>query len=239
MSESTSERDRVSGLSSWYVEEQLDIDKKMTAFIYETIRPALRGRKGLELGVGDGTMTRLLKSDFASLTVVDAAADLLENARHELGVETVCALFEEFRPSQRFDTILMSHILEHVDDPPSLIAGAKSWLNPGGRIIVIVPNGRSFHRLAAVKMGLLSHPCELKERDYALGHRRVYKAHELDADLKAGGLRVVERGGVFFKPLTNGQMQASWTDQMIRGFYELGKDFPDHAAELYAVCEAA
>jgi hypothetical protein len=44
-------------------------------------------------------------------------------------------------------------------------------------------------------------------------------------------------GGVFFKPLTNQQIQDHWTEEMIQGFYELGKDFPEYAAELYAVCE--
>jgi hypothetical protein len=44
-------------------------------------------------------------------------------------------------------------------------------------------------------------------------------------------------GGVFFKPLSNQQIQEQWSEAMIQGFYELGKDFPSHAAELYAVCE--
>ena len=51
------------------------------------------------------------------------------------------------------------------------------------------------------------------------------------------GLNVIKMGGVFFKPLSNQQIQEQWTDEMIQGFYELGKDFPEYAADLYVVCE--
>jgi hypothetical protein len=43
-------------------------------------------------------------------------------------------------------------------------------------------------------------------------------------------------GGVFFKPLSNGQIEEHWSKEMIQGFYELGKDFPGLSAEIYAVC---
>jgi hypothetical protein len=42
---------------------------------------------------------------------------------------------------------------------------------------------------------------------------------------------------VFFKPVSNQQIQDTWTEKMMDGFYELGKDFPEHANELYAICE--
>lgn len=86
-------------------------------------------------------------------------------------------------------------------------------------------------------MGMLSHPRELNGRDLALGRRRVYTQATLRSDILSSGLGLVEMGGVFFKPLSNGQIQEQWTDEMILGFYELGKDFPEHAAELYAICE--
>lgn len=34
------------------------------------------------------------------------------------------------------------------------------------------------------------------------------------------------------------QIQGYWTEEMVYGFYELGKDFPGNAAELYAVCQS-
>jgi 2-polyprenyl-3-methyl-5-hydroxy-6-metoxy-1,4-benzoquinol methylase len=130
----------------------------------------------------------------------------------------------------------MEHIREHVEGPVELLARVRGWLKPRGRLLVGVPHGHSIHRLVAVKMGLLGDPCELNSRDHALGHRRVYTRATLSRDLEAGGLRIEELGGVFFKPLSNKQIQDHWTEEMINGFYELGKEFPENAAELYAVC---
>ena len=85
-------------------------------------------------------------------------------------------------------------------------------------------------------MGLLRRPDELNPRDHTVGHRRVYSPETFRADIESAGLRVQEIGGVFFKPVSNQQIQDHWNNEMIEGFYELGRDFPQFAAELYAVC---
>ena len=55
-------------------------------------------------------------------------------------------------------------------------------------------------------------------------------------DIETAGLKIIQTGGVFFKPLSNQQIEQNWTEEMIQGFYELGKDFQENAAELYAIC---
>jgi 2-polyprenyl-3-methyl-5-hydroxy-6-metoxy-1,4-benzoquinol methylase len=133
----------------------------------------------------------------------------------------------------------MEHILEHVEAPVALLLRARKWLAPGSRLLIGVPNAHSIHRLVAVKMGLLKDPCELNERDRQLGHRRVYTVAALKRDVEAAGIDVIETGGVFFKPLSNQQIQGNWSEAMIQGFYELGNDFPAYAAELYCVCQCS
>jgi 2-polyprenyl-3-methyl-5-hydroxy-6-metoxy-1,4-benzoquinol methylase len=232
-----SERARVDKLSGWYLENQLDFDRRMIAYRYRSIKPHLRGPHGLELGPAEGVMTRMLIEDFSSLTVVDAAGELLARIPSLPHLTKVHTLFEEFKPETRFNTIVMDHILEHVAEPVALLDRARGWLAPAGRLVLGVPNGHSFHRLAGVKMGLLREPCDLNERDHTLGHRRVYTRESLVGDLQAAGLLATAWGGVFFKPLSNQQIQDTWTQAMMDGFYELGKDFPEHANELYAICE--
>lgn len=232
----TDEHERVASLSDWYLSEQLDFDKRLIRFRYQTIKPRLVGPRGLELGPAEGEMTALLVDDFEQLTIVEGSADLLEKISPRPNLVKVHSLFEEFEPTQSFDSIVLEHILEHVEDPVGLMAKVRTWLSPTGKLFLGVPNGHSIHRLVAVKMGLLEHPCQLNARDHALGHRRVYTPATFRADIERSGLRVVEMGGVYFKPLSNGQIQDHWTEEMIQGFYELGKDFPDLAAEIFAVC---
>ncbi len=232
------ERTRVEALGGWYLKEQLDFDRRLARFGFETIKSYLAGPEGLELGPADGEMTRLLLPHFSRLTIVDGSREVLERIPEEPSLVKVHSLFEEFTPTQLFDTIVIEHVLEHVEQPVELLQRAKGWLAPRGKILLGVPNGHSIHRLAAVKMGLLKDPCELNQRDHELGHRRVYTPETFLHDVEAARLRVVESGGVFFKPLSNQQIQQNWNEEMIQGFYELGKDFPQHAAEIYVVCQA-
>lgn len=233
---SGNEHERVESLSEWYLKEQLDFDKRLIRFRYETIKPKLVGSRGLELGPAEGEMTQFLINDFKQLTIVEGAADLLAQIPEHANLIKVNTLFEEFQPEHPFDSIILEHVLEHVDDPAGLLSRVKNWLAPNGKLFLGVPNGNSIHRLVAVKMGLLERPCQLNSRDHALGHRRVYTPETLRADIEKSGLKVLEMGGVYFKPLSNKQIQDHWSEEMIQGFYELGKDFPGFAAEIYVVC---
>lgn len=223
---------------SWYINEQLDFDKKMIGYRYQAIRPYIRPSSALELGSADGHMTRFLIEDFEKVTTVDGSKELLDRIPDTPNLVKIHSYFEELRPDQKFNTIVLEHILEHVDDPVALLKLAKGWLTPGGVMLMGVPNALSFHRLAAVKMGLLETPYQLNERDRQVGHQRVYDMETFKKDILAAELNIKHTGGVFLKPLSNKQIEDNWTDEMIVGFYELGKDFPEHAAEIYAVCEA-
>jgi 2-polyprenyl-3-methyl-5-hydroxy-6-metoxy-1,4-benzoquinol methylase len=144
-------------------------------------------------------------------------------------------MIEDFAAPMQYDFILMDHILEHVADPVPVLKKVKTFLKEDGVFIVGVPNAKSFHRLAAVKMGYLKSIYELNQRDHELGHYRVYDFDSLERDVKAAGFNVREKTGVFFKPLSNKQIQENWNQDMIEGFYQLGFDFPDHTAEIYII----
>lgn len=231
------EQQRLDKLSNWYIKEQLDFDKQLIYFKYETLKPYIKGIKGLELGPAEGQMTNFLIKAFTDLTIVEGSKQLLDIIPDSPNLTKVHTLFEDFKPNCLFDTIFMAGILEHIESPVALLQKAQQWLAPRGRILATVPNGHSIHRLAATKMGLLKDPCELNSRDHALGHRRVYTPQTFRKDIEEAELRIVEMGGVFFKPLSNQQIQENWTQEMVQGFYELGKDFPENGAEIYVVCE--
>jgi 2-polyprenyl-3-methyl-5-hydroxy-6-metoxy-1,4-benzoquinol methylase len=235
----SNESSRVSTLSGFYLNDQLEIDKDLIAYRYQTLRPYFSGRHCLEMGPADGWMTRRLVEDFEELTVVDGSAELLAEIPSAPNLTKVHAMFEEFAPAIKFDTIIMEHILEHVEQPVDLMVQAKNWIAPGGVFLLGVPNANSLHRLAAVKMGLLCRSDELNSRDLSLGHRRVYTPAGFRADIEAAGLEIRDMGGVFLKPLSNGQIQEHWTPAMVQAFFELGKDFPEFAGEIYAVCTSA
>jgi 2-polyprenyl-3-methyl-5-hydroxy-6-metoxy-1,4-benzoquinol methylase len=231
------EEERLRLVSEWY-SNRTGFYSQLVVFGFRSLEPHFVRGNVLEMGSADGHMTELLLTWFDDVSIVDAASGYVEAIRERMPhVKTHCALFEEFEPEEKYDNIVMAHILEHVEDPVDILRRAAAWLSDRGRIQIIVPNAMSLHRLAGVKMGMLGAPTDLNDDDVRIGHRRVYTPDALVSDVKAAGLRIAARDGIFLKPISNRQIEEQWTQQMIDGFYELGKDFPDLATEILLVCE--
>lgn len=195
-----------------------------------------KGRRCLEMGPAEGVMTPHLDRAFPDLTLVDGAEAFCASLRLRFPAATVIrSLFEDFVPSAAFDTIVLGHVLEHVENPMELLRKTGSWLAPGGVICCAVPNARSLHRQAAVLLRILDTENSLNPTDLHHGHRRVYNPETFRADFLAAGLGIRFFGGYWIKPLSNAQMEGSWTPEMIQGFMQLGERYPDIAAELYVI----
>jgi len=222
-------------LSEWYFKDQLNFDRVLISCRYKTIREFLKSGVGLEMGPGDGVMTAFLINDFEELDIVEGSKHLLNSIPAYPNVQKYCSLFENFIPTRQYDTIVMEHILEHIENPVEVLKKTKPWLKPNGVVVIGVPNAKSFHRLAAVKMEILKSEYALNERDKQLGHYRIYDLDSLRKDIEDAGYHIRHTGGVFFKPVSNKQIEDSWTPQMIEGFFQLGKDFPENAAEIFVI----
>jgi trans-aconitate methyltransferase len=195
-----------------------------------------RGPRCLELGPAEGVMTGVLRERFQDLTVVEGAGAFCARLREQYpGVRVVHSLFEQYVPDAPFDTIVMGHVLEHVDSPVDILRKVATWLAPQGVICAAVPNARSIHRQAAVLMGLLPSEYALNEADVHHGHRRVYGPEAFRAEFLQAGLRIHAFGGYWLKPLSNAQLEAHWTPAMLDAFMALGERYPDIAAEIYVV----
>jgi len=231
------ERDRkVRDAVPFYKNDILDIDYKQAEFVYRTIKPYFSGKIALELGPASGYMTKYLADDFEKLHIVEGSVDLINQIPDYINVIKHCCMFEDFSTDLKFNTIIMSHVLEHIENPSEVLGKIKTWLADDGVFIVSVPNAKSIHRIVAVKMGMLPMESSLNERDHALGHYRVYDLDMLCKHISEAGFKVIQTGGSFLKPLSNGQIEQYWTPEMIEGFFEVGKIFPEHCAEIFAIC---
>lgn len=218
--------------------------KRLMNYRFLTIENWLKGENCLEFGTADGESTQYLLKYFKKVVAVEGAEHFCNFVKQRFvnhlnsgRFQVHLSLFENFTCNERFDVVLALHILEHLTNAVSFLKHAKRFLRASGILIIVVPNAQSIHRLAAVKMGLLEVPHSLNPQDKKLGHCRVYYPQELLDDINRAGLEIIHHGGIFFKPLTNKQIEDNWTEQMIDGFYALGKDFPEYSAEIYTVCQ--
>ena len=211
------------------------LNAKMINYTFKILKNYLKG-KILELGPEEGIMTERLAKISTDLTIVEGAKKFAENISKKFPEAKVHnCLFEEFTTTEKFDTIILGHVLEHVENPVETLKHVKNYLTPDGIVFAAVPNAHSLHRQAAVLMGLLTKENSMSELDIFHGHRRVYSIQEFKQDFIKAGLKIQKCGGYWLKPLSNKQIEDQWTEEMIDAYFELGEKYPEIAAEIYIV----
>ena len=195
-------------------------------FIEWLLKRIAKHEKVLELGYGDGLVTAALYQHGCDLTVIEGAKSLVDVAlaKHS-DLNCVDTLFEDYRPVQKFDVIIASHVLEHVDNPQEILALMTSWLSSHGKIIIVVPNRNSIHRQLAVTMGLQPELDTLSSRDILVGHQRVYSFDTLRQDIEAANLVASEETGFFLKVLPN-SMMLSYQVALINALNHISPQIP-------------
>jgi 2-polyprenyl-3-methyl-5-hydroxy-6-metoxy-1,4-benzoquinol methylase len=218
---------------SWYAR---GANVRTIEYSFRVFARHIRGPSILELGPAEGIMTNLLAPLARELTIVDGSAKFCEDLRKRFpDANVVQSLFEDFKTEERFDNIVLGHVLEHVVDPVEILRVAKAALKPDGRILAAVPNARSIHRQAAVLMGLLPFEEGMNEADRHHGHRRVFTPETFRRAFLEAGLSIEIFGGYWLKPVSSRQIEETWTPEMLQAFMELGERYPDIAGEIYVV----
>ena len=217
----------------------------MHPLMIRSFLPFFRPGKVLELGSFKGDFTDRLLPHFSDVTCVEASGEALEEhrARHGDRVRLVHSRFEDATLPERYANVVLTHVLEHIDDRVGLLRRINDeWLTDDGRLLLVCPNAHAPSRQIAVLMGLISHNAAITPAEAEHGHRTTYSLDTLERDAVAGGLRVVHRSGIFFKALANFQwdqvIPAGIVDEAyLDGCYRLGQRYPDLCSSIFLVCE--
>ncbi|WP_312583702.1 class I SAM-dependent methyltransferase [Atlantibacter sp.] len=217
----------------------------MHPFMIRSFEPFFKPGSLLELGSFKGDFTRRLTTHFEDITCVEASDVAIEQARARLGesVKFINAMFEDVELPRRYDNIVLTHVLEHIDDPVRVLRRINDeWLAEGGRFFLVCPNANAPSRQIAVKMGLIAYNAAVTEAEARHGHRCTYSLDTLERDATAAGLKVVHRSGIFFKALANFQWDRLLQTDIIspdylEGCYQLGQQYPDLCSSIFLMCE--
>jgi len=217
----------------------------MHPFMIRSFQPFFRKGSLLELGSFKGDFTGRLLPHFDDITCVEASDVAIGEAGRKLGdkVTFVHSLFETATLPRRYDNVVLTHVLEHLDDPVRVLRRINDeWLAENGRFFLVCPNANAPSRQIAVKMGLIAHNSAVTPAEAGHGHRRTYTLDTLERDAVAAGLKVACRSGIFFKALANFQWDRLLrTDIVSReyldGCYKLGQQYPDLCSSIFLMCE--
>lgn len=196
------------------------------------------GGRLLELGLGHGYATSLLAPHYSRHVVVDGSPSIIElfRSRHpDCSADVVECYFEDFDTQERFDTIVMGFVLEHVDDPLRLLTEYKRFLAPGGSIFVCVPNAQALNRRVGHAAGLLPDMFALSPNDILLGHKRYFTLDSLQELVRSSGCTLAQAEGIFLKPITTAQIQTlGLTPEILAAFCRVGIDYPELCCGILA-----
>jgi len=158
--------------------DALSVAPKFNRWMADTIAP-FAGRKLLEIGSGVGNLTRQLCPRRELYFATDLNPDYVEQLgrmltnRPTVHVRTLDAS----KPGdfagleQKVDTVVCLNVLEHIEDHVGALLAIRTALEPGGRLILLVPNDpRAYGTL-----------------DEALGHFRRYTPATLTSVLNETG----------------------------------------------------
>ena len=97
------------------------------------------GRSILDIGCGNGMFLVRMQSYGWKVCGVDPDVGALKNLK-SVGIEAYSDLADI---SEKFDYVILSHVIEHVPDPIATLKGIRSALREGGKLIIVTPNSCS------------------------------------------------------------------------------------------------
>ena len=180
------------------------------------------GQKGpqsvLDVGCGTGALLTVpLALRFPDVRYVGSDTDeeslAYARERYPLDNLTFVALPAVVAGEERFDVVIASEVLEHVEDPPGFLAFLRSRVRDDGRVLLTVPNGFGpfelgtlievflrvsglYDNLRRVKRRLLGDRSEAIGTSDTLAvspHVNFFRLAALEELLRDAGMRVVER----------------------------------------------
>ena len=99
----------------------------------------------IDMGCANGGLLKFLKElGFNNVCGIDPSPTCVENVRR-LGVEAhVGSLFQQLREIGRFDCVILSHVLEHVQDLKRATHSLHALTTAGGYVYIEVPNANRY-----------------------------------------------------------------------------------------------
>jgi SAM-dependent methyltransferase len=133
----------------------------------------IEGKDILDVGCGACTLSKILVEKSYNITVVDSDEKAVEIAKKK-GLMGLKVDIADWKTNMKFDCVIASDVLEHIDDDKFVIRKIYAILKPGGCLILNVP----------------SYKFLFGKHDIYLGHKRRYSDGELKAKLEESGFKI-------------------------------------------------
>ncbi|MFH0728873.1 MAG: bifunctional 2-polyprenyl-6-hydroxyphenol methylase/3-demethylubiquinol 3-O-methyltransferase UbiG [Pseudomonadota bacterium] len=173
---------------------------------YIDCRTSLCEKRVLDVGCGGGILSEVMAAKGARVTGIDAAKGPLRTARRHAEkegraiqyIQSTAEIFAKERPDS-FDVITCLELLEHVDEPASIVAACARLVRPGGDVIFATIDKTPIAGILAILGG------EYVLRLLARGthqYSRFIKPRDLKRWATFAGLRICDLTWMHYNPFS-------------------------------------
>jgi 2-polyprenyl-3-methyl-5-hydroxy-6-metoxy-1,4-benzoquinol methylase len=161
--------------------QQMARARRFNRWMADAIAPYV-GERVLEIGAGLGNLTEFLSANRTVYVATDTDNEHLDHLRTRFAEQRNVQILacdaadpSACEPFARcFDTVVCLNVLEHIADDAAAIANIFATLRPGGRAVVLVPQGRQ----------------AFGSWDELLDHKRRYTRAEITGKITRPGFQV-------------------------------------------------
>jgi len=174
------------------------------------------GERILDLGCGDGFLTRRIAESGATVVGVDSSPQMVAAAK-EQGIDARCLSADSLPFDQEFDAVFSNAALHWMSDQDAVLRGVRRALKPGGRFVA---ECGGHGNIAAIRVALLAvltaHGIPAEE----IEHNHFFGAAEYRARLESHGF-LVEDITLTPRPTPLASGMAAWLETFRRSVLEL------------------
>lgn len=137
------------------------------------------------------------------------------------------------------DCIICSSLLHEIENPYEFLKLIRDIASSDTLVHINVPNAKSFHRMLAVKSGIINDIHDMSSNNVLLQQRTVFDLDKLQEMIgSVGDIEILECGSYFPKPFTHKQMKACLDNGIIErnileGLYNMGEYMPELGSEIF------
>lgn len=156
----------------------------------------------LDIGCYNAKILYMAREDGWKVQGLDLSLELAAKVKQETGIDIIVEDFLEHKPSEKYDVVILRHVLEHLNDPITAMSKIKLLLKNDGLCLIEIPNidghTKRLKRLLK-RLGIR----KAKHAEEKPGHVNEYCRFSFDYLARKMGFKIIDWRTYSSSPVTN------------------------------------